>query len=349
MNKLIRFLKGGGNYLPGIDIGSYSSKLTYLESYRRQFKLIAHAEIKYEDQVITGTEIVDRYMLSNYIKELMKLSGVKEKEVAIHIPLSSCFYTVISVPEEKEPELAVSEYMQSIISPEEIPEVKIDYRILPLSIEEGTVDIAIAAVKKSFVNDRISLLEQAGLKAVVVDIEPAALNNQFYMNNPEHTATPVCLVDIGASFTKIIVSFGGYPYITRNIETGGNFITEQLQKEFLISVEEAEMLKKGENLKEISYEAAFNKVIIKFIKKLITEIMWTIENFKDRFNLEVEDIFLYGGSSKLKGIVDEIKNYTGKNVYRGEPLKFAGISESQEFGIATGLSLRYKGDQHAKV
>jgi len=349
MRKLIKFLKGGGNYLPGIDIGSYSAKLVYLESYKRQFKLIAHAEIEYEDQVIAGTEIVDRYMLANYIKELLKSAGVKEKEVAIHIPLSSCFYTVISVPEEKEPEQAVSEYMQSIISPEEIPEVKIDYKVLPLSIEEGTIDIAIAAVKKAFINDRVSLLEQVGLKAVVVDIEPAALNNQFYMNNPEHTATPVCLVDIGASFTKIIISFGGYPYITRNIETGGNSITEQLQKEFLISIEEAEALKRGENLKEVSYDTAFEKVISKFIKKLITEIMWTIENFKDRFDLEVKDIFLYGGSSKLKGIKEEISNYTGKNVYAGEPLRFSQIPGCQEFGIATGLSLRYKGDENAKV
>ena len=349
MKKIIKFLTGGEEYLPGIDIGSSSIKVVSVDSQRKNFKLLSRAKIEYKEQIISGTEIVDGYMLLNYIEEALHSANVKEKEIAIHIPLSLCFYTVISVPENKDAEQAVREYMQSIISPEEVSEVKIDYKILPLSIEEGKIDIAIAAVKKRFIRDRVSLLEQAGLKVTVVDIEPAALNNQFYMNNPELTATPVCIVDIGASFTKIIISFGGYPYVTRNIETGGNYITEQIQKEFLISIEEAEILKRGEKIKDITYSNAYEKVISKFVRKLITEIMWTIENFKDRFNLEVEEIFLFGGSSKLKGIVEDIKNYTGKNVYLGEPLKFAQIPESQEFALATGLSLRYKGDENAKV
>jgi type IV pilus assembly protein PilM len=349
MKWLVRFLKGGGYHLPAIDIGTYSLKLVQLEKKKNSFRPVAYGKLVYEEQVFAGTEIIDRFLLADYIKRLLEENNISERDVAIHVPLAACFYSVISIPSSKNPEEAVMNYIQSIITPEELPQVKIDYKILPVSIEQDTIDIAIAAVKKDFLEERISVLVHAGLKPAVIDIEPAVMNNQFYLNHPESTNTPVCIVDIGASFTKIVISFGGYPYTTRSLELGGFSITEQLQKEFMLSVEDAEELKKGSNVKEITYEEAFNRVITKSIKKIATETMWTIENFKDRFNLDVDTIYLYGGSSKIRGLVEEFKTFTGKDVLAGFPFSFAGITGYEEYEIAVGLSLRYKGDSNVKV
>jgi len=216
-------------------------------------------------------------------------------------------------------------------------------------MEQDNIDIAVAAVKKDFLRERIAVLAQAGLRPVVIDIEPAVINNQFYLNHPESVNIPVCIVDIGASFTKIVISFGGYPYTTRSLEMGGFSITEQLQKEFMLSREDAEELKKGNNLREVTYDEAFERVIVKSIKKIATETMWTIENFKDRFNLEVETIYLYGGSSKIVGLVEEFKMLTGKDVMVGLPFSFAGLAGYEEYEVAVGLSLRYKGDKNAQI
>ena len=349
MGWLTKFFRGGDYCLPGLDIGSYSLKLVQLEKDKNRYKLKIKSEYVYEDQIFAGTEIVDMFLLSSYIKELFKSNEIKEREVAIHVPLTSCFYSVISVPSSRNPEEAVMNYMQSIITPEELAEVKIDYRTLPVSIEKNRIDIAIAAVKRDFLEERIGVITHAGLSPVVIDIEPAAINNQFYLNYPESTASPVCLVDIGATFTKIVISFGGYPYLTRNVEYGGHSITEQLQKEFMLGVEDAEELKKGNSVKDIAYEEAFNRVIIRSIKKIVTEVLWTIENFRNRFNLDVDRIYLYGGSSKLKGIVEVVKELTGKEVYKGAPFSLSGIETGEEFGVAVGLSLRYKGDSNVKV
>ena len=349
MKWLIRFLKGGGYHLPAIDIGTYSLKLVQLEKKKNAFRPVIYGELVYEEQVFAGTEIIDRFILANYIRQLVEENGVGERDVAIHVPLAACFYSVISVPSLKNPEEAVMNYMQSIITPEELSQVKIDYKVLPISIEQDTVDIAIAAVKKDFLEERISVLKQAGLNPVVIDIEPAAITNQFYLNHPESINVPVCIVDIGASFTKVVISFGGYPYTTRNLELGGFSITEQLQKEFMLSKEDAEELKRGNNVKEITYDEAFERVITKSVKKIATETMWTIENFKDRFNLEVDTIYLYGGSSKIRGLVEEFKALTGKDVLVGFPFSFAGMTGYEEYEIAVGLSLRYKGDSNAKI
>lgn len=343
-----RLLKGTGYLYPAIDIGTSAVKVVQSERKGSSYKVKTYGLKEYQEQVFAGTEIIDEFELIKTINSLFKELRISDKKVIIHVPLNSCFYSVLSVPTTKEPEQAVMEYMQSIISPEEFQLVKIDYRVLPIAIEKGHMDIAIAAVRKDFLERRIKLLRQAGLEPVVIDIEPAAINNQFYLNNPESTAIPVCLVDIGATYTKVIISFGGFPYITRNVEYGGITLTEQIQKEFMLSFEDAERLKRGEPIKNLTYSDIEN-IVANFFKKLITETLWTMENFTDRFNLEVEHIYLYGGTAKIEESVEIYKEISGKETKRGAPLAFSGIPENEEFAVAAGLSLRYKGDKDAKV
>jgi len=347
MGWLAKFLSG--NYLvPALDIGTSSVKLLQFERKGGAFKVKNFSKLEYREQAFVGTEILDEEEVVNVIKELYSSLGIKEKEVVVHIPLAACFYNVISVPPNKNPEEAVVEYMKSIISPEEFPNVKIDYRILPVSVEKNSVDIAIAAVKKDYLNKRMQILKRANLNPVVIDIEVAALNNQYYLNHPENLASPVCLVDIGASFTKVVVSYGGYPYTTRNVELGGIGITEQLQKDFMLTFEEAEKLKLGEEIRDISYEKAFD-AIKTVLKRIFTEIIWTLDNFKDRFNLDVTSVYFYGGSSNLKGIKKFFEEFSGLEAKIESPLSFSGISGKQEFAVATGLAMRYKGDKDAKI
>jgi len=348
MEWLIKFLKGSDYLVPALDIGTHSVKLVQSERKGNNYKVKVFGKKEYKEQVFAGMEVIDEFELIESIRELYQELSIKDKEVIIHVPLSACFYSVISIPPSKEPEEAVIDYMKSIINPEEFSFIRIDYKILPISIEKGNIDIAIAAVRKDFLEQRIKLLKKADLNPVVVDIEPAAINNQFYLNNPDKTVSPVCLVDIGASFTKVVVSFGGYPYITRNVEIGGQTINEQLQREFMLSSQDVELLKRGEDIKGITYDEAFN-VIKQILRKIATEIMWTIDNFKDRFSLEVESIYLYGGSAKLKGITEFLEDLLGLKVSRGDPLGFSGIFGNEEYAVAAGLSIRYKGDENAKV
>ena len=348
MGWLARFFKGVGYLFPALDIGTSSLKLVQSERKGSNFKVKVHGIYEYKEQVFAGSEIIDEFELVRSIRELYEQLKIKDKQVTIHVPLHACFYSVISIPSGKDPESAVIDYMKSLISAEEFRQVKIDYRILPVAVEKGTIDIAIAAVKQEFLDKRINLLRQAGLEPTVIDIEPAAINNQFYLNNPDLTPVPVCLIDIGATYTKIVISFGGYPYITRNIEYGGISLTEQIQKELMLSFEDAERLKEGEPVKEMD-QSSIDSIVDDFFKKIVTEALWTVENFKDRFNLEVESVYLYGGSAKLPDAAKRVERFSGKPTYLGSPLSFSGIVDSEEFAVAAGLSIRYKGDGNAKV
>jgi type IV pilus assembly protein PilM len=308
MGWLTRFLKGAGYLFPAVDIGTSSVKVVQSERRGDKFKVKIFGSLEYSDQVFAASEVIDEFELINSIKELFRELKIKDNQVIVHVPLNACFYNVITVPSSKDPESAVIDYMRSLLSPEEFAQVKIDYRILPVSTMKGSIDVAIAAVKREFLEKRISILKKAGLIPVVIDIEPAALNNQFYLNHQELTAVPVCLIDIGATFTKVVISFGGYPYVTRNVELGGIALTEQIQKELMLSFEDAERLKRGETVKDMGYND-IAPILDSFFKKIVTEALWTIENFRDRFNLEVEFLYLYGKLNLRSSNLGELISY----------------------------------------
>ena len=343
LEKLVK----GNNYLhPGIDIGTSSVKVVQSEKKGKRYTLKKFGVKPYKEQAFAGAEIVDEIEITNTLRELLEELKIKDRKAQIHIPLHSCFYSVISVPKSKDPEEAVSDYIKSIIQAEEFSKIKVDYRILPISIEKRHIDIAIAAIKNEVIEERKKLLKRIKIEPVVIDIEPAALNNQYYLNNPQNVAVPVCLIDIGATFTKITISFGGYPYITRNVEFGGDNLTENIQKEFMLTQEEAEKLKANFKMSENN---KLKDIIYSFLNRISTETLWTIESFKDRFNLNIEEILLYGGTSKLNGIEEMFASLINLKVKRGYPLHFSGLEGHEELAVATGLSIRKKGDENAKV
>ncbi|SNR78638.1 pilus assembly protein PilM [Desulfurobacterium atlanticum] len=348
-DSFIGVFTGRKSLYTGVDIGTSSVKVCRLKEGKGSYHIVSFGKREYGESFIVGTEIIDFVSLSSLIKETVESVAPDSKNVALHIPLALCFYTVISASPSENPEDVALEHIQGILSEEDIGKVVVKYKVLPVSITKENIDIAIAAVKRDILEEYVALADSAGLAVQVIDIEPAALNNQFYLNYPDKVIDPVCLVDIGATFTKIVISFGGFPYLTRNIEMGSNSITEQLQKEYLISYEEAERLKLGENLDSVSYEKAFEEVISKIIKKIATETIWAIDNFKDRFEQNVEEIFVYGGGSKQKNLISLMKDCTNKNIEIGKPFYFDGKDNNQEYAISCGLSLRYKGDENAKI
>jgi type IV pilus assembly protein PilM len=160
MGWLTRFLKGAGYLYPALDIGTSSVKLVQTEKKGNNFELKAYGSLEYKEQVFAGSEIIEEQELINTIRNLFGSLNIDDDRVIIHIPLNACLYNVITIPSDKNPESAVIDYVRSLLSPNELNQVKIDYRILPISIEKGFVDIAIAAVKQDALKSRISVLKQ---------------------------------------------------------------------------------------------------------------------------------------------------------------------------------------------
>ena len=104
------------------------------------------------------------------------------------------------------------------------------------------MDVLLVAAKRDLVDDYVQVIQEAGLTPTAVDVAAFAVENAFEMNYEAEGDEVVALVNIGAQVVNINVIQNGVPVFTRDITTGGNQYTEEIQKSLSISFEEAERI-----------------------------------------------------------------------------------------------------------
>jgi type IV pilus assembly protein PilM len=66
----------------------------------------------------------------------------------------------------------------------------------------------------------------------------------------------IALLNIGASLMNINILRGGVPLFTRDVSVGGNQYTDTLQKELDLSYDDAEILKQGREVGNVTLDQA---------------------------------------------------------------------------------------------
>ena len=137
--------------------------------------------------------------------------------------------------------------------PFDINDVRMDYVLLS---EDTTgsdqMDVLLVAVKRDKVNDYISVIGQAGRTPLLVDVDVFAIQNAYELNYDIDATKIVALVNMGAGVTNINVLARGQTVFWRDITFGGNQFTEALQREFNLTFENAEALKRGREVEGYS-------------------------------------------------------------------------------------------------
>jgi type IV pilus assembly protein PilM len=196
-------------------------------------------------------------------------------------------------------------------------------------------------------------LTDAGLTPVILDIDVFALENAFEINYPIEDDQSAALIDVGASTININVIKGCLSAFTRDVFLGGNQITEDIQKQFGISFEEAETLKTSGDVNRDDFGG--KEIVKQVCDNIASEIQKSLEFYSSTTYESVNKIYLSGGCAKIpfmKDIIEEKINVTteiidcvrtvkyDENVFDPDYIK--DISPLASVGI--GLALRRLGD-----
>jgi len=117
-----------------------------------------------------------------------------------------------------------------------------DFQILP-SVDPGTVEVMLLAIKKETVEEITAAAAAAGLRGHSVTLAPAALLNAFFFHYPEMEGCTLIL-EIGARATNLLLVEAGRIF-TRVIPLGGNAITQAVATDLQETPAGAETLKKA--------------------------------------------------------------------------------------------------------
>jgi type IV pilus assembly protein PilM len=212
------------------------------------------------------------------------------------------------------------------------------------------MDVLLVAVKKDKILNYTNVLSMAGKTPAIVDIDALALQNCYEYNYEPAPNQVVALLNLGASVMNINIVKGTTPLFPRDVSVGGHQYTDSLQKELDLSFDDAESLKLGHKVGTVS-EDAKTPILQQVTEIIVLEIQKTFDFFRASAAGEhIEKIYLAGGSSKVPGLVEALRQEFSLPVEIFNPFQKiapplgAGAElieqNAGQLAVAVGLALR---------
>ncbi len=339
-----------------LDIGSTFIKLVKLKGTNKNYQLQKFGMVSLPPEVIVEGAVMDAGRVVEAIRQLLAEQKVTTKEAVISVSGSSVIIKRVSVADMTDEELAESirwEAEQYI--PFSIDDVNVDFQKLGPGGAAGQADVLLVAVKKDKINDYVNLVKEAGLEPVVMDVDAFALANMYELNyelEPGITA----LLNIGASVMNINILKDGASIFTRDISVGGNRYTEALQRDFGLTYEDAERVKRGETIEGADAEQIAG-VMSSVTDDIVTETQRSFEFFRSTTGSDrVSRVLVSGGCARIGNFTSVLSERLEIPVEVVNPFKNikvdtkrfdpALLAESAPLSaVAVGLAIRRPGDR----
>ncbi|MHB8882246.1 MAG: type IV pilus assembly protein PilM [Thermodesulfovibrionales bacterium] len=347
----------GGKGSIGLDIGSSYIKTVKLKESKGGYELEQFDIFPLPPELIVDGSIIDSLRLVDAIKEMLKKAGITTKDAVIAISgHSSVIIKRIALPEMSEEELQESiKFEAEQYVPFDIEDVDLDFQIIGPKEEPGQMDVILVAVKKDIINEYISVVKEAGLNPIIVDVDAFALENMYGVNYQIEHDRNVALLNIGASTINMSILKGGISVFTRDSSLGSNLHTEAIQREFNLSYENAEKAKRGEPVENVNPDEV-TSIIESASEEILGEIVRSLDYYRSTtMHEDIAEIILSGGCALIKNFVPMIAEKTGIETKVSEPFKNIRIPKKFDaayleevapiMGIAVGLALRKQGDR----
>ena len=303
----MNFSFGGGGSLVGLSIGASSIKVAELKKKKKQWALIKYASVSLDSIPGEHREISNPASVIQTIQSALKLAGITSKNVCSAIAGSGLIIKnlMITITNMKELQDQVFWEAEQYI-PYDITEVVIDYQVIGEK-KGDQVEVILVAVKKDFLEQYMSVIEQAKLTPKIMDTELFALQNTFEANYSISPAESVLLADVGAFSTKIVICGNGIPYFTKDAPFGGIAVTQEIQKELnLPRPEDAEALKVSKNLPQ-----EVRDVLSRTGQNLAGEIKKAIDFYSaSSLGPPITQVLLSGGGSRMDSLSRLVRDQT---------------------------------------
>jgi type IV pilus assembly protein PilM len=340
--------------LIGLDISSAAVKLLEIGRSGDRYRVEAYAVEPLPPNSVVEKSITDEQAVGEAIRRAISRCGTRLKQAAVAVAGSAVITKVIPMPAnlsdedmESQIQLEADQYI-----PYPLEEVNLDFQVLGRSEADPTkVDVLLAASRSENVDVRVAAAELGGLSVKVVDVEAFAMENAFALLAKEMpdggVGRTIALVDIGATMTTLSVLHDLKIIYAREQVFGGRQLTEEIQRRYGLSYEEAGLAKRQGGLPD-NYVP---EVLEPFKEAMSQQVSRSLQFFYSSSQYgQVDHILLAGGCASIPGVDRVIAERTGVQVSIANPFAHMAISsrvrapslanDAPALMIAAGLSMR---------
>lgn len=295
----------------GIDLGSYSVKVSQLERSLRDFELV-----QYHEQIVSqGTRLTLEEAQAAALRMIIEKNRIPLDSVSVNFPAHHLSCRVLELPftNAKKIEQTLDFELENFV-PLPLEELMVDYHIL--SIEENRSTVLTAYVPQARFIKHLDVLQTAGVDPRFVGVDAIDLSHITQISMVPQQGV-YALLDIGHEKTNICVMDGLKLQYVRSVTVGGIHFTKAIQKAFHLNYEKAEGLKLDRGRVSYSEEGLdqISRILNKVAEELLAFIRQTYMGYKQLYTDQPwTAIYLCGGGSKLAGLSDMISNSLRLNV-----------------------------------
>jgi len=305
--------------LLGVDIGSNSLKIVEIRGKRDQLILNqAHVVPLPPGKVTMGT-IEDPEGLASELDTVWNTLQLKNRNISLALPgnLTILRRTKLPYVPPEEIEKAIQWDIEKVL-PFKLEEIHFDFHVY--EIKEGeNIDLVYVVAKRNVIETYQQLFVMAGINLEVLDSTFLALANIAIINYEELKETFYMILDIGAESSNLMAMKNDRILYCRNVEVGGDLVTQCISRHLSCSTEEAERLKLAGDVEEsILREGAQT-----LASKLHNEIIISLNYAQNILGSQepVEKILVTGGGSNTLFLIQELGPLLNTNVQPMSPIR----------------------------
>lgn len=340
--------------LLGIDISSSSVKLLELSQSPQGYRIESYAIEHLPADAIRETEIKNVEAVGVAINHVVQRSHAHSKLAAIAVTGSGVITKVIqmnSLLSDSEIASQIQLEAERYI-PYPLSEVNIDFQVLgPSNKNPDFVDVLLAASRTEMIDTLVEVLNIGGLTTKVVGIEVYAIERAFGLiaeqlpSEGEHQT--IAVIVLGATSMTLCVLHDRTTVYTREQIFGGKQLTEEIQRRYGLTYEEAELAKKQGGLPD-DY---MTEVLDPFKDAVVQQVSRALQFFfsSSEFS-EIDHIVLSGGTASLLGLVRRVEEKLGIPTTVANPFSNMSVAPRVSVGalhldapsllVCCGLALR---------
>jgi type IV pilus assembly protein PilM len=342
--------------LLALDIGSSCVKLAETDGPAGNIRLVTAGIAPLPPTAVQNNLIQDPEVVARTIRDLVSQTGATAKDVVTAVPGPAVMIKKIHLPGNVEESDLDSQVLAEAANaiPEHLDNVTLDYQVMGYT-DRDELEVLLVAVKQEIVNSYTSVIRDAGLVPVIVDVDYFALENMFELNYDVEETQVIGLVNIGARYCSINILRSGRSSFTGDIPVGGAEFSDVLMRNLGVSAAEAEMLKAGGTARDLGreqIEAALNPAV----QFLVEEIHRAL-SFYWRSDAEepLSGVYLSGGTARTEGLARMLSERLETPVEVADPLARVTLGRvldadfvhrnASSLAVTIGLAARRVGDK----
>jgi len=345
----MNLLHGVGDFF-SLDIGTNSMRIVQLSgSSQHGWTLQKFAYIPIDQKLTADSSDLGKKRLGEAIMGAVNQAGIKTKNMAIGLPASKTFTSIVETETLPEKELKKSfKYEIDKYVPMAINDAKADYVILgPSPNDPAKTEVLVSSVAKDYAESSMELIEKTGLNIVAMEPEPLAMARALSIPG---AIDATMIVDFGEKSTDLVITFKNQPRLVRSLPGGFSVLVRAVANGLNVREDQARQFILKFGLDQNQVEGQVFRILNSHLDSFASELAKSVRFFQTKYiNGKVGGIVLSGYAGMIPLMTNFIEAKTNVPTMKGNPWQLVRTTADQqralmnvasEFAVAIGLSER---------